>query len=591
MITSQTDTLPSRPAIDGAMVLPRTLLAPSKTHAQAMRRARFTAASLLELGTSMRQHGLLQPIVVRPNPEHTPENGREPYEIVAGERRWLASGELQADDGRTLPPIEHVNVIVRELSDYQVLEVQLIENLQREGLHPLEEAEGYEALMRKPDGLQGYANADELAAKIGKSRTYVYNRLKLLALCPDARDACYADKISHSVAMALARLPSVELQRQALAAVLAGWGGDALSFRQTVALLQRDYMLDLASAPFSVVAVYDVAGPCGECTKRTGAAADLFGGVLGARDLCEDRACFQAKAAEALRIKLDTARAAGMHVAEADEADKYLHSWGIAREGWQRLDEPCRMFTDSKKPLREIWKIDPKRITVIERGGELIELVSDDTARHVLAKAKLLRSDDDEHDDAPPASKAATAPPKLKPMTEKELAGFMTNARAEAAGRILGERLHNALQSDELPLHGLRWAVESAVRDLTYEAAELLLTLVGIVHDRSEESWHNVESLLQAYAKGCSPRDLGVLLTLCHVVEELTDSLPTEQADQALELAAHYGLDLDDIDEQAEVEADAAVRREERRRAGKPEPAPDATDLFAAAHGRSDAAA
>ena len=108
-------------------------LAPSSTEIQAQRRKRYDKAALAELAASIRESGVLQPIVAR-------SLDAERYEIVAGERRWLSA---KAAGLPTVP------TVVRHLTDHEVLTVQIIENLQREELHPLEEAEAYQALLRQ----------------------------------------------------------------------------------------------------------------------------------------------------------------------------------------------------------------------------------------------------------------------------------------------------------------------------------------------------------------------------------------------------------------------------------------------------------
>jgi hypothetical protein len=144
-----------------------------------------------------------------------------------------------------------IPAIVREMSDFDVLELQVIENLQRDDLHPLEEAEGYQALMRKPDGLQGYATADELAARIGKSRSYVFGRLKLCALIDSAKKAFSEGKINASTALLIARMPP-SVQTEATKRIVDGWGGEAMSYRDARDYLEREFMLKLGSAPFKI---------------------------------------------------------------------------------------------------------------------------------------------------------------------------------------------------------------------------------------------------------------------------------------------------------------------------------------------------
>jgi len=123
----------------------------------------FTKEALAELADSIRQHGIIQPILVRP----VPEAGNR-YQIVAGERRWRASQEAQ---------LHEVPVTIQYLTDEAVLELGLIENLQREDLTPLEEAEAYQQLMARFGHTQ-----EKVAHAVGKSRSYVANMVRLLGL-------------------------------------------------------------------------------------------------------------------------------------------------------------------------------------------------------------------------------------------------------------------------------------------------------------------------------------------------------------------------------------------------------------------------
>ena len=145
---------------------------------------------------SVKKHGVLQPPLVRPSPD-----GGGQFELVAGERRWRAAQAAGLVEMMT---------ICRPLSDREALEIQVIENLQRADLHPLEEAEGYERLLTEHE-----YTAATIADKVGKSATYVYARLKLCALTSANRKLFYDCKLNPSTALLLARIPVPELQDEA----------------------------------------------------------------------------------------------------------------------------------------------------------------------------------------------------------------------------------------------------------------------------------------------------------------------------------------------------------------------------------------
>lgn len=145
-------------------------------------RKKFDKEKLEVLSSSIQQHGLVQPILVKPNINGT-------YTIVAGERRWRAS---------KLAKLKEVPCIVRELSESEVMEIALIENLQREDLNPIEEAEGYKRLIDNCDMTQ-----DDVAKRIGKSRSAVANSLRLNNLCDGVKQLVIEGKLSQGHARTL----------------------------------------------------------------------------------------------------------------------------------------------------------------------------------------------------------------------------------------------------------------------------------------------------------------------------------------------------------------------------------------------------
>lgn len=144
--------------------VPITLLIPGKYQP----RHTFEEEAIEGLASSIKEKGILQPILVRPHPHHSGE-----YEIIAGERRWQAAQRAQ---------LHEVPVIVKEMDDKDAAEIALVENLQRQDLSPLEEAEGYRRLMDEFSHTQ-----DALSKALGKSRSHVANMMRLLALPHDVK--------------------------------------------------------------------------------------------------------------------------------------------------------------------------------------------------------------------------------------------------------------------------------------------------------------------------------------------------------------------------------------------------------------------
>ena len=245
-------------------------------------RKTFDHKALNEMAESIRAVGLLQPILVRP----TATEGR--FEIVAGARRFRAA---------RLAEIESVPVRVRELTDAQVIEAQVIENLIRADVHPYEETQGFLALMRLDPARY---TAHELAAKTGKSVTFVLQRLKLADLIPAAAKSFQKDEIATGHALLLARL-STPQQVEAFPHCFADVWLEGKQKKRLVNVaefshyIDSNIILELSEAPFSREddTLYPEAGACLNCPKRSGFNTLLFPDVK--KDSCFDPACYGEK--------------------------------------------------------------------------------------------------------------------------------------------------------------------------------------------------------------------------------------------------------------------------------------------------------
>lgn len=171
-------------------------LVPSPTNP----RQHFDEGKLDELAASMQTVGVLSPLVVRPAKPSPHLTGGTFYEIVAGERRFRAAKRAK---------LQHVPVVVRELTDLQVLETQLIENAQRDDIHAIDNAEAFARLQK----LDGSYNAKVIAAKIGKSERYVQNVLHYAVLVPTVKEAFRANQINAGHADLIARLKPADQER------------------------------------------------------------------------------------------------------------------------------------------------------------------------------------------------------------------------------------------------------------------------------------------------------------------------------------------------------------------------------------------
>lgn len=332
--------------------IPLHLVVESKTNP----RKKFNEDSLSELANSIRHHGVCQPILVRPL-----AGTDDKVEIIAGARRYRAS--LRAER-------ESIPAIVRNLSDEEVIQIQVIENLQREDVHPIEEAEGYKQLMDE------FAySADKLAEQVGKSRAYIYGRLKLCALVPEAREAFYAGKINASIAEKIARMPVAELQAKATADIVGEDDEDPMSFREACGLLQRRYMLKLVEAPFDTKdsKLVKAAGACTACPKLSGNQPLVYSDVDA--DICTDPDCFASKTKASTERIVAAARKKNIPVYEGDEAIEIYESGDdvTLQDGIYRFDRIANSSHCNKDLVEVLSKEqlpEPKAYVVIDDKPE-----------------------------------------------------------------------------------------------------------------------------------------------------------------------------------------------------------------------------
>lgn len=153
-------------------------------------RKNFDEDALMELADSIKQFGLLQPILVQDRKDY--------YEIIAGERRWRAA---------KLAGLKEVPVIIKNLSEQEIVEISLIENIQRENLNPIEEAQAFKRLLN-----EFHLKQDEVAERVSKSRTAVTNSMRLLKLCDEVQQMVINEMISTGHARALLAIEDTELQ-------------------------------------------------------------------------------------------------------------------------------------------------------------------------------------------------------------------------------------------------------------------------------------------------------------------------------------------------------------------------------------------
>ena len=303
--------------------LPLASIRPSATNP----RKTLDEAALFELMESIAASGLATPVLVRP--VFVPIVG-DPnmHELVTGSRRFAACQKL----GR-----ETIPAIVREMSDEEVLDIQIVENLQRADVHPIEEAEGYRVLIERAawpgnETIAQDLTPEDVARRVGKTTAYVAQRMRLLSLEVLAKRLFAESHITLGQALLLARLTIVDQVRAMVFLLgIAAWEikrdspaekliadrietwtkaqtsehrmqyAGARLIKPTEVELKRwiadNVLLLLKDAPWRLddAALLPIAGPCTTCPKRSGANAALFSDLTPEGDVCTDQACFAAK--------------------------------------------------------------------------------------------------------------------------------------------------------------------------------------------------------------------------------------------------------------------------------------------------------
>lgn len=353
--------------------LPLDALAPSRTN-----RPVANDEALQELAATIKLHGILQPILVRKLPPERLQDTFESadtrhatHEIIAGERRWRAA---RIAGLRTIP------VLIKDADAPRALTMQLVENLHRADISPLDEAMGILRLIEE----HGYTR-EQAADEIRKSRTHVYEALRLPGLCAEALVAMRQGILKRSVALLVAQRPTPALQQEFTRKVLTGGPDNGpLSYRAALDLARRNYMTDLAQAPFALddAALLPKAGACTQCPKRTGAAPELWD-KQGA-DVCTDTTCFaDKKDAHYTRITIQ-AKERGRTVITGAEAREIMPNEGVAPTGYILLDKPRKGDT---QPLRTLLgdEVPEGKIVLIETpSGAMVEAVPTRAAGAVL---------------------------------------------------------------------------------------------------------------------------------------------------------------------------------------------------------------
>lgn len=293
---------------------------------------------LQELADSLREVGPLQALLGRPA-----DGGR--VELAAGERRRRAG---------LLAKVDLLPVVVREISDEEMVEIQLHENKGREDLHPMDEAELYEELARRG------RSATAIAQKLGCDPSHVRRRLVLCGLSRKVRAAYVKGDLSHYAAFAIARVKAQTVQER-FAADIAKRGGEVTD-AVVCEILRRSYVLPLAQAPWRLddEEMDPAAGSCVECPKRTLEQRDLFADVYAQapakEDYCTDASCWKGKGELHWKRVSEAAAAAGATVLAKGDGLALFQEFGTPGERRRVLGGAYVDADGQSRDLERTWR-------------------------------------------------------------------------------------------------------------------------------------------------------------------------------------------------------------------------------------------
>lgn len=503
-------------------------------------RKTFHDAALQSLTDDIISQGrVLQPLLVRPivpplfrdgHGDSTDLNAVAGYEIVFGHRRYRAA---------SMAGLTHVPCMVRPMLDDEARRAQISENLARSDVHPIEEAEGFQALIDNDQ-----QDADSIAELFGKSRSYVYGRLKLLEAVPEIRRACLAGEIGSDVTLLIARLRTARLQQKALC-FIRGKGtslsdGGERSVRAIRVLLKEKFMLDLKKVIFDITDEMLVpnAGNCMRCTKRSINAPE-FSDVLEAKKIdnwsnehigayvCTDPDCCAEKKTAHLKREAGKLVAEGKTVVDGRAAHIAINAQG-------KIGGAYIALSDVKTELKTVNGQRPTTVTIQDpRTGRLVQAVR--VADLKAAGVKVT--------EAPKADDWAARQRRY----DAEIAAFAAQADAEnkVFAAVFEQVRAKARAQDPMCEFCLRQIAHAAFAGIVNMDRDVIADLYELANDAEvdEAIKRMTAPELARFALDCA------LVKNVHRVRINEYNTP----ERLLEAAARYGIDVEQV--RAEITA------------------------------------
>ena len=505
-----------------------SLLSESKTNPRRV----FEDAALKELASTIRTQGVLSPLLVRP----LTENG---FEIVFGARRYRAAQLAEQD---TVP------VRIKQMTDAEVIEAQLIENLQRRDVHPMEEAQGFRALL---DLEEPKYSIEQIAARTGKNPSYIAGRLKLTELIPAVVEAFYKDQIGVGHALLLAKLQPAQQEQALPHCFREDWSGASknrnilLPVRNLQFWIEQNVMLILKEAPFNKRdgQLVPAAGSCADCPKRTGHNKLLFSD-LGKADACTDPTCYQAK------VQAHVVQA----VAAKPELVQISTAYGSQKEGSPVLprnkytairDHQPKSKDEAKRPEFKVCKFTTEAIvTEGSEVGSIHKVCANASCPVHHPKQQTSRND------------------------EKEKAEHERQRKEQAIANTTGVRVLAAVGAAvpvRLMKHDLLFVIEKLVSFMEEPRLEMLARQHGIRQKRDDGG---IGKTLASYIRRA---DEGTLSRLLVETAILLAASRMNAATVLRDAAAAYKVDTDAITQKVKQEFAAKAKAKK-----EPKPVPKA---------------
>lgn len=514
-------------------------------------RQHYPEAEMSKLAASIREVGVMQPVLLRPITMPLDEATITHYELVFGHRRFR---------GAQLAGLAEVPAMVRKLTDLQSAQLQAVENLQREDLDAIEEAQGFAAYIEAHN-----ITKDQLAVQLGISRTLVYNRLKLATLGPAAAAAYREKKIGAEVATLIARIDGEKNQAKALQVALDTEGsmGAKRSFRRIREDLATAFATELKDAKWDLgdETLLPIAGPCSTCPKRSGVTPELYGDIVQpapnnrdfysyapkGENVCTDIDCFAAKkTAHLLREQVEL-EAKGKVVIAGTKARAALDAYGKAKGAYISLNDAKAELAKARQAAQKDAKIVPPQVFTVQdpRTGKTIE---------VLKRAEL---------------KAAGVAVKEKP---KEASWQQQQAQREAQYEKDREKRRAALATHLRIFEASREAAAGASLDVWWLQRVALLTVAGMSHYSREilatRADCSTPDALEKRVGSMGEPELRTLLLDCVMLDGVHAQYNPDPSN-LLAAAKHLGVNISAVIAEAPTEPPAQGVKESAAKAAK----------------------